>query len=327
MNIIDKLNLPPFEPFEFEDAHAFNFWRDYYGALEIVKEYCSLKPDTKFRNFSWYHGAFPPGYNTLSILTNNLYDKNKIYFVTDKEQEQILKRNGYTKTFCIGLPIIYTKVPKVERIKNSLLIMPSHSLVGCKTYNEDKRGEFLDEILVNNDFKSDNILACLHSNDIKNGFWIKELKSRDISYIEGAKTNDKNAYHRQVSLFSQFEFMVTNDFGSHVMYALYLGVKVVIRDFPVELKALYDLVEERVTPESGMNYFQLEELKKEKLSVLFTDINNATYHNEIGMSYVGYNNKITPAKMKKLFGISFFGKIFWLFQDFKDKLYSLKKNT
>lgn len=324
MNIVEKLNLPPFEPFDFEEAHAFNLWRDYYGALEIVKEYCNLKPNTKFRDFSWYHGVFPPGYNTLSILTNNLFDKNKVYFVTDNEQKEVLINNGYTKTFCIGLPIIYTSVPKVERIKDSLLIMPSHSLVGCETYNVDKRGEFLDEILANNNFNSNNILACLHSNDVKNKFWVHELHERGIAFIEGAKNNDKNAYKRQVALFSQFEYMITNDFGSHVMYALYLGVKVVILNFPIELKSLEEEVNQRIFPETGLTFKDLETLKKEKLLSLFTNLSEAKQNFEIGNYYVGLDHKVSPSKLKKLFGISFYGKVFWLFQKFKDSFYKLR---
>lgn len=327
MNIIEKLNLPPYEPFEFEEAHAFNFWRDYYGALEIVKKYCSLKPETRFRDFCLYHGVFPPGYNTLSILTNKLFDKNKIYFVTDNDQKRILIENGYTKTFCIGLPIIYAPIPKVNRIKGSILIMPSHSLVGCITYNEGKRGEFLDEILKNNNIDSKNILACLHSNDVKNGFWVDELKERGISFIEGAKTNDKNAYHRQVALFSQFEYMITNDFGSHVAYALYLGVKVVLKDFPVELKALYDLVEERVTPETGLTFEDLENLKKVTLKDLYTDISDAKPHVELGSYFLGFEHKVSPSKMKRLLGISFYGKVYWSVQEIKDKIYRFLKKS
>jgi hypothetical protein len=324
MNIIEKLNLPPFEPFDFEDAHAFNFWRDYYGALEIIKEYCSLNPKTTFRNFSWYHGTFPPGYNTLSILTNNLFDKNKIYFVTDKEQEQILKSNGYTKTFCIGLPIIYVKVPKVERIKDSLLIMPSHSLVGGITDNSINKGEFLDNIIDVQKFDRTKILACLHSNDIKNSFWINELKERGISYIEGAKINDKNAYHRQVSLFSQFEYMVTNDFGSHILYALFFGVKVSILDFPIEYKDIEDEVKERIMPEIGYSLKDLENLKKEKFKALYTDIKNAKQNIALGESYLGFKHKKSADEMRKLFAISFRGKVFWFLLGLRDKIHNLK---
>ncbi len=324
MNIIEKLNLPPFEPFEFEEAHAYNYWRDYYGALEIIKEYCGLKPNTKFKDFSWYHGAFPPGYNTLSILTNNLFDKNKIYFVTDNEQKEVLVKNGYTKTYCIGLPIIYVPIQKVERIKDSLLIMPSHSLVGCETYNVDKRGEFLDEILAKNNFKSNNILACLHSNDVKNNFWVNELKERGISFVEGAKNNDKNAYKRQVVLFSQFEYMITNDFGSHVMYALYLGVKVAILNFPIHLKSLDHEVNERIFPETGMTANDLEKLKNAKFACLYTDINNSKNYQEIGNYYVGLKHKISPDELKKLFGFSLHGKIFWMIHKIRDRFYEFK---
>jgi hypothetical protein len=324
MNIVEKLNLPPFEPIEYEEAHAFNYWRDYYGALDIVKEYCGLKSTTKVRNFSWYHGVFPPGYNTLSILTNNLYDKNKVYFVTDNEQKEVLVKNGYIKTFCIGLPIIYTPIPKVNRIKDSLLIMPSHSLVGCETYNIDQRGLFIDEIIKSNQFQVYNILACLHSNDIKNNFWVNELNERRIAYIEGAKNNDKNAYKRQVALFSQFEYMITNDFGSHVMYALYLGVKVAILNFPIELKALEEEVNQRIFPETGMSFEDLETLKKEKLISLFTNLTEAKQNFEIGNYYVGLEHKKSPSELKKLFGFSFYGKIFWMFQKIKDILYVFK---
>ena len=43
-------------------------------------------------------------------------------------RKTLLISKGYKKVKAIGLPILYVKKDKVQRISNSLLIVPKHSL-------------------------------------------------------------------------------------------------------------------------------------------------------------------------------------------------------
>ena len=309
MDIKSKIKLPRislFNPFENEDKLGLLCWNEYYGGINIARKYCRLWFFEKKKNyFLWYHGVIAPWEDSCELLTYNKVDKECKYFVATKEQEDILKKNGYKNVYSIGLPIIYLKSKKIKRYSKTMLIMPSHTLFGEKIINKKILSDFLDLVLfenkLHNQFDQKNILVCLHSNDIQNGYWLEELKDRGLSYVQGASNNDINAYKRQMYLFSQFETMVTNNFGSHVAYALFFGVKVCIKDMTIitdpTIDSTFNLLPNKVKALSDKKRI----IQRDYLNKFYCNLNHSKSDVQLGEYLVGKSNKITKNRMKILF--------------------------
>ena len=206
-------------------------YRARYGNRKVAARYIGLKNVPSTLNGEWQHGWMGPERNinpefvTGSTGKTSLLKEKQQFLVARMDQVEYLNEEGYSKVKAIGLPFIYTNPPSVQRIPNSLLIMPIHSLNDTK---EDWLTEsanyatYLDSIRSKFDF----VCACVHPSCIKKGNWVKDLEQLNITIIEGADKCDENALNRMATLFKQFEFTTTNDFGSHVAYASYYGSKV-----------------------------------------------------------------------------------------------------
>jgi hypothetical protein len=113
-----------------------------------------------------------------------------------------------------------------------------------------------------------------------------------------------------------YETVFTNDFGSHVAYALFFGCKVSISDLSISLDLLYDGTWNR-NPDS-INHFYSEDflnLKELYLKKFYVNPFDAVSDVELGKELVGYYYKVSPFKMRVLFGWSLLGKVFWVFKN------------
>jgi hypothetical protein len=201
-----------------------------YGDLKIFASYLGFKEPPHFTSGEITHGWINRERNIepdLVIGSNGLGYKRKAhrFFVARKDQEDYLRSQGFKDVHAIGHPITYIdSLSEVKRIKNSLLVMPAHSLP--KT-SEDWRetdlcyANFLCDCIKEFDY----VALCLHISDINKGNW-KNLKEVIPLTFEGAIPNDRNSYLRMGQLFSYFEYVTSNEFGSHVAYASYFGAKV-----------------------------------------------------------------------------------------------------
>jgi hypothetical protein len=294
-------------------------WSDYYGANFVASNYCNL--DEQTNDFFWHHGLVSP-WESLSCehIVFNMKDKNLRYFVSSREQSELLIKNGFSRAKSIGLPIVYVEIEKTERIKNSLLIMPSHTLVGQLINNKSSMLRFIDLV---NEYKKyfDKIGVCLHKNDFENNYWVEEFNSLGLEILLGAQNNDKNTYYRQAYYYSTYESILTNDFGSHVAYALFFGCKVSISNLSIEVNLLDDGTWAR-NP-SSINHIYSNEfisMRDKYLSKFYVEPTMAVEDIELGKELVGYYYKISPFKMKFLFKWSTLGKLYWNLNDLKYKL-------
>ncbi len=143
-------------------------------------------------------------------------------FVARKDQEEALRRFGYTKAVAIGHPIIYVPIPAVERLKNSLLVMPVHSIDTTEhQWDFDEYAEAILKISA----RFDRVVVCVSPSCFEKGYWVDAFRKRGFPVIAGANFRDKNAYSRMAALFRRFEFTTTNGFGSHLAYSQYFGSK------------------------------------------------------------------------------------------------------
>jgi hypothetical protein len=204
---------------------------EFYGAYANLVRYVGINKLNykQRRNVNWAHGWYADFFMEKSIqpymacCNINFKKDNRINFVTRKTQEQFLRQFGYENVKAIGMPIVY--VPKKEyKLKpNSLLVMPGHSLEGEKfeTFEDDYLG------LINSyrrDF--DTITICVHPGCLKNGYWIEAFAKEGYKVIVGVGLSNLNSFQKLQKLMSEHEYMTTNCYGSHLMYASYFGSKV-----------------------------------------------------------------------------------------------------
>jgi hypothetical protein len=198
-----------------------------YGDRYILSKYCRLKDIPDFFNGEWQHGNIGPERNfhaEFIIGSDGLSHlrKGSRFYVAREDQVEFLKTQGYTNVFAVGLPIVYVKKRKVERIKKSLLVMPMHTLSDTKeAFNFQAYVSYINSIKKDFDF----ICCCLHKACFEKGYWMNEFRSIGVDVVLGADPDDINSLDRLGHLFSAFEYVTSNAYGSHAAYAAYFGAK------------------------------------------------------------------------------------------------------
>jgi predicted O-methyltransferase YrrM len=285
-----------------------------YGDNYTAAKYCGFIRTPKRINGEWQHGHIVPERNIhpeLVIGSDGLsrFRKQKRYYVARQDQVEYLRNEGFSDVVAVGLPILYTKKPNIKRIKGSLLIMPSHSLAGVD-YRVDELN-FINKIkpLLNN---FDLAVCCIHRNDFDKGFWIETMRDIGIETIIGADKNDANAYPRLAAIFSQFEYMITDDFGSHLAYASYFGCKVSILP-KLSVNKEIEATNAKILLESAPFYKNnpdlidifrklREEIYPANYPFLFKNILASEVYYGWAAFQLGFENKKTPEELRILFG-------------------------
>ncbi len=197
---------------------------DYYGLSHLIAKKNKL-PFIPRSLSGWKHGWLFSNLKYTEQLTGGAsYSK---FLVPLVEHEEFLKGKGI-KSKAVGMPFIYVEeveTQKIKRQKNTLLVMPPHSLP-YTNHSWDEEG-YAKHIKALKD-KFDLIVVCLHQSCVESGLWVNTFKKYDIPWIIGADALDKNALIRMYRIFNSFEFMTTNAIGSHVVYAAYCGCRVSI---------------------------------------------------------------------------------------------------
>ena len=278
---------------------------DSYGALDVASKFLNIKkPRKKFKNF-WQHGCQPPWWDECSFHSYGV-KKHEVenFFVARKDQEVLLKKEGYQNVYSIGLPFNYVETNIPIRIKNSLLVMPHHSLESVKLENEDKTTDYVNYINRFRDF-FDLIVVCLHRGDIENGYWIYEFEKIGIKSIIGGDANDMNSLQRMKKIFLSFEFMTTPFWGSQIGYALYSGNKVSICGPKLKLNKKDLLLQNggifNEQMFSNINSSETNEKMKKFLENFYTEPHKGKAGIKLGAFLIGYDNILSKSELMKLF--------------------------
>ena len=201
--------------------------------------------------------------------------------------------------------MIYLPPRPIRRRPDSLLVMPAHTLeyVTC-SWKFDEYAEAINAI--RHEFSE--VVVCISPSCWRNGYWVDAFRNRGFHIIPGANPADRNALERVRYLLGHFEYMVTNGFGSHIAYAYYFGAKPSVygpyatrheEDFA------HDLVlrrNPRLLPVS-LRSFSEEELRRHRPQ-LFCHPRDARADVEWGRSELGEENKVSPGKLRSMFGWS-----------------------
>jgi hypothetical protein len=226
-------------------------------------------------------------------------------FVARNDQEQALRRFGYSKAVAIGHPLVYVDAPRVERLPNSLLVMPVHSISTTEhRWNFDEYAECIEGISEN----FDQIVICVSPSCFEKGYWVEAFRRRGFPVVSGANYFDKNAYDRMATIFQRFEFTTTNGSGSHLAYAQFYGSRTTIygpwphyspKDYekdPFYLRC----------PEILEFYFATPHRERVRHSWpwLFRDPHEGIADREWAEGQLGMDQKRGPQKLMELFGWS-----------------------
>ena len=275
-----------------------------YGAGKVASSHSNLGKIPAAFYGVWAHGWTPDFFCDIDphYAFGDSLKKNQTSFVGTKCLERYLRKNDYPAK-AIGLPIAYLPDRKYKRKPNSLLVMPTHSLDYTK--HSWKFEEYARQIFeIKNDFAE--VWACVHTSCIKNGYWVNQFLECGIPVIEGAHATDRNSLERIRALASQFEFITTNGFGSHIAYGSAFGAKVYI---------FGKFSEFRTEDYSNCPFFQthpglLEKAEtlnselflKSQLTEFFCHPREAEERVEWGLEQIGFNNRISPSEMRLCFG-------------------------
>ena len=220
-NIITKIKqaLPKVELQE-----NINF-QDFYGFSNYISK--KLKLDfIPTCDIEMPHGIHELNarYSEELIYSKKINKYEKI-IVAQPSSKKILRKDGYKNVSSIGYPYIYIKKnKKIKRYKDTLLVLPPASF-GNSQESVIREEDYIKEINnIRKDFKE--VVFCIKSDCLEKNLWVNNLKKYNYNWIKGASIYDKNALERMHVIFNSFEYMTTNNIGSHIFYAMYSGMKV-----------------------------------------------------------------------------------------------------
>ncbi|MBF0164648.1 MAG: hypothetical protein HQM01_09160 [Magnetococcales bacterium] len=286
---------------------------NYYGAAALISNQLSLK-ETKTSIATWTHGWYYMDVIDVSQLVYDIFLSPTIripghlrspFLVATQEQANFLKEHGFQNSHAVGLPFAYTEHdPTTERMPNSLLVMPSHSLTHGTTEHEIEYLDYIQSIA----HHFSKIVFCVSTNCISNGLWIDNLDQYGFDFVQGATAMDEFCLPRLRKLFDSFEYMTSNAIGSHVLYASMCGVKVSLAG-PFRP---YQISEFHKQPEWGdPTYMRVMELAcsmseldfiRKKFPWYVTEPWLAIDCSEWSKQEIGFHNKRKPAELAMLFG-------------------------
>jgi hypothetical protein len=309
-----ELQLPLRKPLT-NRTNSMTGWASHYGGLDILYRYCGGLPGLMpaFNAF-WMHGFIPPWLykkypKTLLCWTD--YELNKLILVPSKDEQASLVDIGYSNVEVVGLPICYciSTSSLTNKRSKKLLFMPIHTLDGAPFEHSHQIKNYVNYILGFAKTGLD-VSVCLHMSCIRNHQWWPELLGNGVRLIAGADPHDSNSLIRIWNTLSQFEYVSTNDMGSHVVYALAADCKVSICGPNVEytFDQMYKDVSFKRAIENGYNYQDRDVLHEENtfLRQFQCSPTEAKSDQKLGLQIIGFTNKLKPRDVRILLRWTYF---------------------
>jgi hypothetical protein len=202
------------------------------------------------------------------------------FWVFSKKYEQLGRSLGNDNVHAIGAPWLYMRdavlenlrdEPEIETKANSFLIMPGHS---SGPYNSNasiqqkrERAKAFRQIV-----GSDQATVCLHASDYTNyettdaflneGFKVTCAGSSNHLPYWSEAGNRVRTLHTIMNLMNSHTHLLTDRFGSHIFYAIDMGLKIGIypeisRFSPIgDLSGRKDLADDSVFEKEELIYFR-----------------------------------------------------------------------
>ena len=246
---------------------------DFYGASSFFFKKQSYPLSYKA---SWTHGlhdGFSQNYD-ISWLVHPDEINMPLHLVNNIDACEYLSKLGKDSK-PVGMPIIYAKSIEPTKKINRLFV-PTHLISG------DQSDYFKEWKKIIKKYNCDSI--CLSKNDFiafkKNNFDFGVSK-----IFRGAHPGDISSLNRIKSIFSSTKEILTNGFGSHLIYGSYCGANVII----------VDEFEENYSKEKNYNR-EVAFFKKERSKERFSQIKNNTGSLDSFYKSVWFSNSFVEKK-------------------------------
>jgi hypothetical protein len=300
-----SLQLPESQTFRQFGSHE-NAWADHYGALHVAHAHAGLPLPLHYTlSGAWQHGSFGPWhhYSPHVLVYNAPGATSRPAFVARQDEADFMRAHGYHAAQAIGLPFVYVPEPQVPRMPRSLLVVPTHTLTG-DSYVDRTPFETYARSVKELAPHFDRITVCIHPNCRRNGLWVPEFTAPGIEIVYGAETSDAQALLRMRMLFAQFESVTTNDWGSHVVYALASGCKVSIAGQPIAGNPAVQARDQMWANEPAMMITayspEVVAARRECLRKYHVSPREAVADPEFGRWFIGWDRRLTPAAMQEV---------------------------
>jgi hypothetical protein len=283
----------------------------FYGSYKVFSQYLGLKKTANFIYGTIMHAWSPKEMNLFPEFIISHNKKNSREYLDRQDQVDFLKKKGFKNVYCIGNPIIYFPKININRIKNSLLVMPQHfakHTLEDLSKNDIAYTEFLKPKISKFDF----VVLCLHPEDFEKGNY-KSLRKLFRNIVKGAYIEDINGYERIIKLLCQFEYVTTNFFGSNVAYGAYFGCKVSVIGPQYLQKAemlnyKFQLFKNVSKNENDALINYQNEIMQKKLPKIYNRFvcnpKRAKKNVKWGKWQLGEKHKKSPEELKKLLGLN-----------------------
>jgi hypothetical protein len=202
-----------------------------------------------------------------------------------------------------GAPILYSGYQANRRTPRSLLVMPMHTLHGQEINDRSALQQYADEIAgFARHFST--VVVCVNAGCRANGLWHREFGVHSIPVVDGADASDVHALDRMKGLFTGFESMTTNGWGSHVAYALAFGCRVSIFGKSLSLPRQQYLKDRTWQLAPGdldiLLAAESEGLDRRNLADHCEEPIHGRANVDLGRSLIGAEHQLSSGDMKKL---------------------------
>lgn len=274
---------------------------DCYGIRRVIGSAVGITPHCPSET-RWVHGWQWDPISCAEQLAP-LMKPTTCRLVATSSHAELLQKHGYSNVHAVGLPILYVAQPKVTRMPRSILVMPPHSLAWTEhNWGEADYVQYL--LSIRSRFSS--ILACVSGSCVDRGYWCNAFEKAGIPWVRGAEPADQNALLRMRTLFGMFEFVTTNNMGSHVAYAALSGCRVSIAGPYCALNAASyknDKFFQQYPEVLEANIFRSSEVVvKQYYPTLFFEPNDAKQHVSWAEKALGKDCMRPPREIAKLLG-------------------------
>lgn len=278
-----------------------------YGSEFLAAQYCGFNRPPHAPSGLWQHGWIDESRGNLPA--NAVFgatisaDSPGPFFVATRSLAEILQAQGFSDAHAIGLPITYVPERVIERRPNALLVMPVHIVPQMSP--EWNVADYVTAIQSIRD-QFQNVVVCISPHCVAAGLWAPEFRAAGFEVIQGASGSDPQALVKMASLFSAFEFVTTNGHGSLLAYAAAFGAKVSIYGPYIEwTRASMASVPFYVDNPDLLQEAELsgsKEFMQRNHPEFFCEPRAARDRSEWGRSQIGFDNRVSPARMRELFG-------------------------
>jgi hypothetical protein len=300
--------LPPRKKI-FMPSNDHTGWASHYGGIHNLVTYAGLLHHLPISfNATWQHGVtLESEYRNYPYsLTYGIHHPvDRKIFVATRHQQSALNAIGYSNVYITGLPYIYAErtTEHHERVTNSILAMPAHTLEDAPFENNQAIKEYCSWVAEKYSRSEYYLHACINMSCIRNNHWWPELLESDINIVGGADFRDRNSYARMHALFKQFDIITTNSVGSHVFYALAAGCKIVIEgDVPKYSNKQLKCDATHVRALNANRDTMYDEHIVNERHALTSQFCAPRTDIELGNYHIGKSNKLGPREVRSLLG-------------------------